>query len=371
MVRKSGLRALIVGVAIAAVSIGFSPAVSHAYTVDPVPLAWEPDGPVHDIVVHGNRMYVTGEFSGGIAALNATTGELLWTANADNIVLAVAVSDDGSRVMAGGNFLTVNGEARKRLVAFNAADGSIVDNWRPRASGKVLSMAVHDGIVYIGGRFGSLSGSGLQGLGAVYVSSGQRVLSFNHFVDEPVEAVAVGGGRVVVSGSFTSVDGNPRASIASIDLGSYALTPWAPARICPKCANYKALATDGVNAYIGSSGPGGKFAAFNLDTGAQPWPMVLTDGDVQAVSVGFDGYVYIGGHFSQYVRTYSNPRTQMASIHATTGAVGPFNPVMYNNYPGVLAVFATPDELYVGGTFSGVQVNGENNHKRFLAGFAD
>ncbi|MGH3506329.1 MAG: PQQ-binding-like beta-propeller repeat protein [Nocardioidaceae bacterium] len=359
------------GVAVAVVSIGFSPAVSHAYTVDPAPLAWEPDGPVHDIVVHGNRMYVAGEFTGGIAALNATTGELLWTASADNIVLAVAVSGDGSRVMAGGNFVTVNGEARKRLVAFNAADGSIVDNWRPRASGKVLSMAVHDGIVYIGGRFGSLSGSGLKGLGAVYVSSGQRVLSFNHYVDEPVEAVVVGGGRVIVSGSFTSVDGSPRASIASIDLGSYALTQWAPTRICPKCANYKALATDGVNAYIGSSGPGGKFAAFDLDTGAQPWPMVFTDGDVQAVSVGFDGYVYIGGHFSQYVRTYSNPRTQMASIHATTGAVGPFNPVMYNNYPGVLAVFATPDELYVGGTFSGVQVNGENNHKRFLAGFAD
>jgi outer membrane protein assembly factor BamB len=356
---------------VATLSIGFMAPASHAYTVEPAPLAWEPDGPVHDIAVHGNRMYVVGEFTGGIAALDATTGALQWTASADNEVLAVAVSEDGSRVLVGGNFVSVNGIERKRLVAFDASDGTIVDGWRPKASGKVLTIAVDGGVAYVGGRFGSLSSSYQKGIGAVYVSSGQRVLSFSHYVDLPVEALAVGGGRLVLSGRFTSVDGSPRASIASINLSDYGLTSFSPARICPKCSNYKALATDGENAYIGSSGPGGKFAAFDLDTGAQPWPMVLTDGDVQAVSVGFDGYVYIGGHFSQYVRTYANPRTQMASINAATGAVGPFNPVMYNHYPGVLAVTATPDRLYVGGAFSGVQENGESNHERFLAAFAN
>ena len=47
---------------------------------------------------------------------------------------------------------------------------------------------------------------------------------------------------------------------------------------------HRAVTTDGVNAYVGSSGPGGKLAAFNLESGTQPWPMVRTDGAEAAAS---------------------------------------------------------------------------------------
>jgi outer membrane protein assembly factor BamB len=312
---------------------------------------------------------VAGTFTGGIAALNATTGALVWTANADNEVSAVAVSEDGTRVMAGGNFVTVNGQTRKRLVALNASDGSVVGNWSPRATGKVTALAVDGDRLYVGGRFGSLSGSHRKGLAAVNIETGQRLQSFDHFVDKPVESLAIGGGRLIVAGRFTRVDGSVRASLASINLTNHALTSWSPQRVCPTCFTYWDVATDGVNAYVGSSGPGGQFAAFNLNTGQMPWPYIHTDGDVQAVAVGPDGYVYLGGHFAQYVRNQNFPRTQMANINAATGAVGPFAPVMYNSYPGVWTVVATPDRLYVGGTFGGVQENGQNNHKSFLALF--
>ncbi|MGH3506328.1 MAG: hypothetical protein ACRDO2_03885 [Nocardioidaceae bacterium] len=373
MLRTWAARASIVALAAATLTVVNPTTSSHAYPIEPAPLAWEPDGRVHALAAHGDRLYVAGEFTGGIAAVDAITGQLLWTSSADNTVLAIAVSEDGSRVMAGGAFLTVGGVERKRMVALNAADGSIVDNWRPRASGKVTAMAVDAGTLYVGGSFSSLSGSGLRGLAAVDVASGQRVGSFAHYIEAAVgvEDMAVGAGRLLLSGDFTTVDGQPRASVAAIDLSTHALLDWAPVRICDGCANYKAVTTDGVNAYVGSSGPGGKLAAFDLTTGAQPWPMVRTDGDVQAASMGSDGYVYIGGHFQQYVGTYQNPRTQVASVEAATGEVGPFNPVMYRNYPGIFAMVATPARLYVGGTFSGVQVNGENNHHRFLAIFAE
>jgi hypothetical protein len=320
------------------------------------------------MAVHGNRLYLAGTFSGGIAALNATTGGLVWTANADNEVQSITVSEDGSRVVAGGNFLTVNGQTHKRLVALNS-NGSVVGNWKPSATGKVTSLAVAGDTLYVGGRFGSLSGSHRKGLAAVNLETGQRRQSFDHYVDKPVESLAIGGGRLIVAGRFTQVDGSARASLASINLSNHALTSWAPNRVCSSCLTYWDVATDGVNAYVGASGPGGQMAAYNLNTGQMPWPYVHTDGDVQAVAVGPDGYVYMGGHFAQYVRNQSYPRTQMANINAATGAVGPFAPVMYNSYPGVWTVAATPDRLYVGGTFGGVQENGENNHEPFLALF--
>lgn len=357
--------------AIAATSIGLTAPASLAYSTAPLPLAWEPDGHVLDSIVRGDRLYLAGTFTGGIAALDASTGALIWKANADNEVQAVAVSGDGTRVFAGGNFVTVNGQTHRRLVALNASNGSVISTWRPSATGKVTSLVVNAGILYVGGRFGSLNGSHRKGLAAVDAGSGHRVLSFDHYVDKPVESLAIGAGRLIVAGRFTHVDGSARASLASINLSNYSLTSWSPHRVCSSCYTYWDVATDGVNAYVGTSGPGGQLGAFNLNTGQMPWPYVRTDGDVQAVAVGPDGFVYFGGHFAQFVRNRSFPRTQMANINATTGAVGSFAPRMYRSYPGVLTITATPARLYVGGAFSGVHEGGGNNHEPYLAAFGN
>jgi hypothetical protein len=361
-----------VGLAVVAVGLVHPAPTSYAYPTAPAPLEWRPNGPVRAFAAHGDMLYVAGEFTGGIAAVDASTGELVWTANADNDALAVAVSADGSRVMAGGTFLTVNGEPRRRMVALNAADGSVVPGWDPRATGQVLAMAVSGDTLYVGGQFNGLSGSG-RGLAAVDVATGQRIDSFAHSVEAfaGVQDMAIGAGRLLASGDFTTVDGEPRASIAAFDLATHALSDWAPARLCSDCPNYWSVTTDGVNAYVGSSGSGGRFGAFDMITGAQPWPSLRTDGDVQAVSMGFDGYVYIGGHFQHRVGRVE-PRTQVASVEAATGAVGPFDPVMCPpHFRGVWALLATPTRLYVGGTHRGVQVNGSCNDDRSLSIFAE
>ena len=353
--------------------VGLAAPASAAYSSTPVRLAWTPDGPVHAVAVSSDRIYVGGTFTGtgGIAALDAATGALLWSASTDGDVRALAVSADGSRLLAGGSFLTVNGTTHKRLVALSAVDGSVVTTWTARATAIVRDLVVDGDTLYIGGKFGSLNGVSQHGLGAVVVSTGQRDATFQAFTDKTVYGLAKAGSTLVVSGSFTVANGIARHSLASFDLSDGALTTWAPARICPTCNNYWDIAVDERNVYVGSSGPGGQLAAFDLVTGQQPWPYVHTDGDVQALAVADDGLVYIGGHFAQYVANTSNPRKLLAAVNRTTGLVDPeFAPRLHTSYPGVWAMAASPTTLFAGGDFSGVDVGGVNNHVPYLAAFA-
>src|SRR5680860_1161872 len=101
--------AVLAGLAlVTATSVGFAPTAFASYASTPVgPTGWTPDGPVHAVVTVGDRVIVGGAFTGGVAALNASTGALEWTASANGGVRALAVSSDGTRVIAGGAFLSL------------------------------------------------------------------------------------------------------------------------------------------------------------------------------------------------------------------------------------------------------------------------
>src|SRR5690242_1556244 len=82
---------------------------AHAiYRSDPVALAWNPAGPVHATLADGGVVYVGGRLNGtgGIAAVNGSTGQLEWMVPADADVRALALSPDGSTLYAGGVFNT-------------------------------------------------------------------------------------------------------------------------------------------------------------------------------------------------------------------------------------------------------------------------
>ena len=73
--------------------LALAPAPAHAYVPDPTgPTGWVPDGPVLAVTSAGDRVFVGGSFTGGLAALDADTGELLWSGGADSTVRALAVS---------------------------------------------------------------------------------------------------------------------------------------------------------------------------------------------------------------------------------------------------------------------------------------
>jgi outer membrane protein assembly factor BamB len=93
-----------------------SPAqVTYAPTPRPT---WAANNTVYAVAVHGNTVYLGGEFSAlknpatgatvfarGLAALDRTTGQPLWTAHASGEVRSLAVAADGTRAFAGGAFI--------------------------------------------------------------------------------------------------------------------------------------------------------------------------------------------------------------------------------------------------------------------------
>ena len=68
--------------------------------------------------------------TGGIAAVDAASGNLLWQVPANNDVRALALSADGSTLYAGGNFTTVNGVTHRHVAALNTADHSLVSAFK-------------------------------------------------------------------------------------------------------------------------------------------------------------------------------------------------------------------------------------------------
>ena len=357
--------------------LGAATAAYASYATEPVTLGWQPAGPVHSSVSQNGVVYLGGRLdgTGGIAAVDAATGNLLWMLPASNDVRALALSSDGSVLFGGGSFNAVDGQTHKHLVAIRVADHSFVSPWKGTASGMVRDLVVRGDTLFVGGKFARLDGVANKGIGAVSAATGARVASFNHFVDLDVMGLTLTPDRLLMVGTFTRVDGQPRASLAAIDLNTYALTSWAPNRFCSGCDTYWDVQTDGTWAYVGASGGGGNFAAFNLVTGSQRWRYVHADGDIQAVWLPGDGKVYVGGHFGQSIYNTGSPGnpaavTVVAAVNLTTGLPdSTFNPRIYKTYPGCWTFTSISGELWVGGDFTGVRANGRNNHKPYVAAY--
>jgi len=333
---------------------------------------WTPDGPVRAIAVAAGVVYIGGSFNtmtntagakvsvGNLAALDAETGDLLpnWDVSTDSGVNALAVSADRTRVFLGGNFLQVNGQEHKRLAAVSTSDGDLIAGWDAQATGIVNDLLVRRDRLYVGGAFTSLNRDPAGRLGALSALTGTRDLAFSPSANEPVNALDTSAGRLLVAGRFSTVDGAPRPQLAAVDLTTTELSGWRPPKICPDCDNVWDLATGGGRVYAGVSGFGGRLVALNPRTGDVLW-RVHANGDVQAVSFA-DGLVYAGGHFG--ARFGGQPRIDLAAANAATGAVDPnFKPKVFDRFPGIRALVATPGALYAGGEFSGgVGTRGES-----------
>lgn len=352
-----------------------------AYFSAPTPRPWTPSGPVHVVEAAGDRLYVGTYVSetgtGRVTALDAATGGPVWSRTVPGLdVLALAVSADGSRLYVGGHPEDVAGTPpSKNVFALASADGSDDGSWAPDLGDrKVMDLLVVGDTVYAAGRFGRVNGVAQRGLAALDAQTGERKGAFDSGVSggiPVVNSLTRVGGRLVVAGKFTAVDGSPRSSLASFDLATGALQAWAPARVCATCNSYWDIDTDGRNVYVASSGPGGYLAAFNLATGRMPWKPVRASGDVQSVSVGSDGLVYAGGHFTQYFGNDDTPRVELAAVITATGVVDPyFKPVVVHRHPGVKALAQSGGRLLAGGYFAGVRTASGSTAQPRLATFA-
>lgn len=350
LLRRAASVAAMCGMSVVLAVSSVAPA-SAAYAPTPIgPTGWVPDGPVLSVVASGSRVFVGGTFTGGFAALDAASGALLWTGKADGAVRALAMSADGTHLIAGGNFLTVDGATHRKIASIDAATGVAEPKWRASVGGAVRDIKVVGDTAYFGGSFAKHNGIVQRSLGAVSVTTGKPVTSFTAATDGNVLALATDGQRLAVGGAFTTLNGQARNALGSVTLaGGGSLDAWTPALQCTRCLRYWDLALDSGTVY-GVGRNAGAVVAIDFTTAATRW-RTTANGDAQAVTVA-GGLVYVGGHFSE-IGSPRVPRSILAALDPTNGAVDPdFNPRFVTSWPGIWALDATDSGLYAGGHFT-------------------
>ncbi len=315
----------------------------------------------------GKRVYVGGSFTrvNGVrryrmAAFDTATGALISTFRPafDSTVRALAVR--AGTVYAGGSFTAVNGVARRRLAAVTTRAGALTP-WAPAADDAVLSMVrTPDGTaVVVGGRFTRLAGVAALGLGAVDAVRGRsRPFAANKVIKDGGPTAGITSlttdGRLVYGTGFAFGGGNFEGTFAANpatgkivwledchgDTYSAAVSGGAvyTAGHAHSCANiggfpeasprrhWRALAFSTAVAGTVAENTEGRYASF----AGQPAPRLLTwwpelsagsfTGQTQAAwnVVATKDYVVFGGEFP-----YVNGRRQQGLVRFATRALAP------------------------------------------------
>jgi outer membrane protein assembly factor BamB len=165
---------------------------------------------VQALAASSGTVYLGGSFSnvGGssrsrLAAVDATTGAVVssFAPRPDGAVSSLALSS--GTLYAGGSFLNVNGTARASLAAFDATTGALSATWAPAANNvvKAVDMAVDGSRVYVGGNFTTIDGANHHHVVALDPSSAAPIATFSHGLPYGVVDMAVDASGVFVAGA--------------------------------------------------------------------------------------------------------------------------------------------------------------------------
>ncbi|MGH7600750.1 MAG: hypothetical protein ACREOI_30710, partial [bacterium] len=259
-------------------SVGYKHLI-HIFANDSLDLAWKPnpDKQVFALALHGDRLYVGGEFENigvppqsirFLAALHAATGEVVteWNPKAGGgTVRALAVDAlavDGPIIYAGGSFTNIDIDRRNRIAAIKSVDGKAT-KWNPDISGtQVNTIALAGTTVYAGGNFTSVGAESRNHIAAINAVTGNPFLSWNPHVSgvttstqTSVQAVIVSGSTVYIGGNFStislpsmpSIPPISRSNLAALKVTTGEATGWRPVASDP----VNALAISGSTIYAG------------------------------------------------------------------------------------------------------------------------
>jgi hypothetical protein len=289
---------------------------------------WDPDvgntnASIATLVATANTVYVGGNFSeiGGslgrnLAALDATTGQALWSSFPSNVVYALTLS--GNTLYVGGEFINIGPGSvpRNYIAALDATSGNVTP-WNPNAGGSsfpnVNAILVDGSTVYVGGDFGTIGGQARTCIAALSATTGLAT-AWDPQATGEVFALAASGGTIYAGGSFAVIGGQDRFSIAALDATSGSATPWDPSVTW----DVRALLIENGVVYAGGefSSAGGQqrrcIAALDIQTGlALPWnPDPFSGVAVNALAM-IDGSLYVGGNFDAMA---SQPATGIACL---------------------------------------------------------
>ena len=343
-----------------------SPAQAALVSGTPTPSAGA-NGRVNAIAHIGDRIYLGGSFTavggqprGGLAALDAASGQLVasWRADVAGVVQALAPSPDGTTLYVGGEFSAVGGAARKRLAAVSASTGG-VGAWDPGAKGgTVLALAAAGGRIYVGGKFSSIGTVARPYLAAVSTSA--AVLGWDAHAGGGVWALGLDpGGTLYAGGAFQSIGGRAQPFLASLSSSTGEATGWHPRVTCPGLGI--ALASGTVYLACGGDSLNGDDSvhAFSASSAAELWH-AGSDGNIHAVAA-LDGAVYAGGHFTTVNGVV---RKKAAALDAAGGQLLGWDPHP-DSVLGVFSMLAAGDWLWVGGDFTTVGGTAQPHIARF------
>jgi hypothetical protein len=307
---------------------------------------------------NGNTMYAGGSWAQvtdpttkttttsrpNLVAYNRTTGAIMsgFAAHTfDGMVLALALSPDGTKLYVGGEFskicTTTNGTQTcatvQHLAAFNSTTGALLSAFQvsgkatsnpaatnPAAAyGRVRALFVYkpSNTLYVAGDFTKLEGASVTQLAALNVSTGALITAFKpviatntaaaNNVPPSVNSVAVGPGttagstRVYAGGHFDYINGKAQTTLTALHPSTGVPdTTFVPAlqfQTSPYDPNEAglgiAIAPDGT-VLMAQGGHYNRGYRFNL-SGTRVW-MVNSGGDLQTVALSGNA-VYFGGHF--------------------------------------------------------------------------
>ncbi|MGH9040193.1 MAG: hypothetical protein ACRDZ3_08175 [Acidimicrobiia bacterium] len=265
-----------------------------------------------------SRVYL----GGNSAAATDLAGNVLW--NHSGTVNSLSVSRSGATVYAGGDFSSLGGQPRTNLAAIDAPGGTVDPSWAPDADDVVSAVTVsEDGSkVYVGGNFTGLRGHNRNKLAAVDALTGTVDAWDPNAKDGTIVALSVSGSQVYAGGTFKGLGAVPRHMLGALDMNSGEALAWAPVIKNldsagnpisgePPIVQALVLSEDGSTVYVGGNfshvaGPGGtdlprdNLAAFDAQTGlALP---EFKPGALQgtARSLALDGdTLYVGGDFKE------------------------------------------------------------------------
>ena len=366
-------RALATATVAAAVSLALATPVEAVVADQPDPGTASFNGAVRTVLSVGATTYVGGDFTAAntasgsvprarVAAIDTATGQLLpFDPGANGPVWSLAA--DGTDVYLGGSFTAVGGQPRKNIAEVDAVSSpqGQVTGWRASMSSRVRALTVADGVLYAGGQFLSVSGVARSRLAAFDLGTG-ALTAWAPRADKPVFDLLATPRRIYVAGAFDSINLQTAAdSLAALDPVSGDPQSWDPTISYP----VRALDTDGTTLFAAATGGGGHLRAFTADTGASVWE-VTADGDFQAVTLVGD-VLYFGGHMDFICSTVNTgaqgvcldggsvERHKIGAVNAGDGTLLPFDPHAVGGFLGVLDLDSTANTVSAGGVFTGFQ----------------
>jgi len=155
-----------------------------------------------------------------LAALSRSGGVTLpWSADADGTVRDILLQ--GDRLYVSGSFSTINGQSRSNLALLDRVSAT-VSPWTPNPDSQMNGVAVHSSGAYAGGYFSSIGGQARQYLGSAGLFDGLGSAWNPQPAGGVVEALLVSGDRLFVGGGFSTMGGQPRSGIAAFTLPTVA-----------------------------------------------------------------------------------------------------------------------------------------------------